>query len=137
MVDSHGTQIEATFFKDAADKYDQIIKQNKVYLFSDGIVKLANKKFTQVKNDFCIIFAKHSKIDETQDNMSIATESFEFTDIKSIQHLPQWRSIDICGIVAEVGPCENKNLKNGGQKKQRNVVLIDDSGCGINLGLWG
>ena len=23
------------------------------------------------------------------------------------------------------------------QKKQRNVVLIDDSGCGINLGLWG
>ncbi len=69
--------------------------------------------------------------------MSIARESFEFTDIKNIQHLPQWRSIDVCGIVAEVGPCENKNLKSGVQKKQRNVVIIDDSGCGINLGLWG
>jgi hypothetical protein len=45
--------------------------------------------------------------------MSIAKESFEFTDIKSIQYLPQWRSIDVCGIVAEVGPCENKNLKSG------------------------
>jgi replication factor A1 len=56
LVDSHGTQIEATFFKDAADHFDKIIEHNKVYLFSDGNVKLANKKFAQVKNDFCVIF---------------------------------------------------------------------------------
>ena len=34
------------------------IYENKVYLFSNGIVKMANKKFTSIKNDFCIVFEK-------------------------------------------------------------------------------
>ncbi len=76
-------------------------------------MKLANKKFTQVKNDFCLIFEKYSKITEVADTMTIATQSFEFTDIKSIQDVPAWRQVDICGVVAEVGPVENKNLKSG------------------------
>ena len=137
LADSDGTQIEATFFKDSAEKFDKIIQQNKVYLFSDGNVKLANQKFTQVKNDFCIIFEKYARIVEVVDNMPAAVETFNFKQIASIQDVPQWKSIDICGIVAEVGQVESKNLKSGQQKACRNVVLIDDSGYAINLGLWG
>ena len=37
-----------------------ILKKDKVYLFSNGNVKMANKKFTSVKNDFSIIFEKNS-----------------------------------------------------------------------------
>lgn len=78
LTDSDGTQIEATFFKDSAEKFDKIIQQNKVYLFSDGNVKLANQKFTQVKNDFCIIFEKYARIVEVVDNMPAAVETFNF-----------------------------------------------------------
>lgn len=63
------------------------------------------------------MFQKWSKITETNDNMSIVTESFEFTEIKTVEEMPAWRSIDIIGVVAEVGPCENKNLKSGVTKK--------------------
>lgn len=56
LVDQYGTSIEATFFNDAANLFDPKIQQNKVYLFSNGKVNIANKKFTSNKNDFCIVF---------------------------------------------------------------------------------
>ena len=62
LVDSHGTSIEGTFFNDAAKKFDQVLIKNKVFLFSNGQIKMANKKFTSVRNDFCIVFEKHSEI---------------------------------------------------------------------------
>ena len=69
--------------------------------------------------------------------MPAATDTFNFSNIESIQHVQQWKQVDVCGVVAEVGQVENKNLKSGEQKAQRNVVLIDDSGYGISIGLWG
>ena len=41
-MDMHGTQIQATFFNDACEKYEAILKQGCVFLFSNGQVKIAN-----------------------------------------------------------------------------------------------
>ena len=60
LVDQYGTQIEGTFFNDSAKMWADTLKKDKVYLFSNGNVKMANKKFTSVKNDFSIIFEKNS-----------------------------------------------------------------------------
>ena len=68
----YGTQIEGTFFNDAAEHFDRKIKENKVYLFSNGCVKMANKRFTSIKNDFCIVFEKNAQIIEVEDDLSIA-----------------------------------------------------------------
>ena len=68
----YGTQIEGTFFNDAADMYDPKVQENMVYLFSNGVVKMANKRFTSIKNDFCIVFEKNAQIAEVEDDGSIA-----------------------------------------------------------------
>ena len=60
LVDMYGTQIEGTFFNDSADLFDSKLQENKVYLFSNGCVKMANKRFTSIKNDFCIVFEKNA-----------------------------------------------------------------------------
>ena len=60
LVDKYGTQIEGTFFNDSAEKFDPILKENLVYTFSNGTVRLANKKFTSIKNDYCLVFEKYS-----------------------------------------------------------------------------
>ena len=80
IVDSFGTQIEGTFFNDAAHHFNELLQKDKVYLFSGGNVKMANKKFTSVKNDYSIIFEKHSYISEAKDDGSIAksAEAFDF-----------------------------------------------------------
>jgi len=33
LIDSEGSQIQATFFNEQADKYNSILSQNKVYMF--------------------------------------------------------------------------------------------------------
>ena len=87
MVDQYGNQIEGTFFNDAAHKFEHILKRDKVYLFSNGNVKMANKKFTSVRNDFCIVFEKHSIIDEAKDDGSITNQAFDFCQISDISDI--------------------------------------------------
>lgn len=58
LLDSHGTPIEATFFNEDAKNWSTQIEENRVYTFSEGMVKLANKRFTSNNNDFCINFGR-------------------------------------------------------------------------------
>jgi len=54
-------------------KYDEMLVENNVYLMSNGSVKIANKKYTSIKNDFCITFDKNSEIEEIDDDNKIQT----------------------------------------------------------------
>ncbi len=42
LMDMYGTQIQATFFNDACEKFEHIIKQGSIFLWSSGTVKIAN-----------------------------------------------------------------------------------------------
>ena len=64
LIDYQGSQITATFFNELAKRYDEILKENKVYLFSNGTVKIANQKYTSIKNDYCIVFDRSTEIEE-------------------------------------------------------------------------
>lgn len=132
----YGTQIEGTFFNEAAEIFDPRIVENRVYLFSNGCVKMANKKFTSIKNDFCIVFEKNAQIIDVEDDGSIAAQAYEFCDIKAIQDVQQMKTLDVCGVIAEVSETEMVNLRKGNQKIRKYVTLIDDSGCAISLTLW-
>lgn len=75
LIDFNGTQITATLFNDAVDKYEELLKDNKVYLLSGGQVKLANQKFTSIKNDFALTFDSKSEIIEDDDDGSIVEQA--------------------------------------------------------------
>ena len=70
-MDKDGSQIQATFFNEGAEKYDKVLQENKVYLFSNGNVKLANKKFTSIKNDYCLNFDNNADVQEVEDDQDI------------------------------------------------------------------
>lgn len=84
IVDTHGMQIECTFFNKAADKFDPLLRENKVYTFSNGKVTMANKRFSSIKNDFTIIFEEHANIEEQADDGTIQAQAFEFVEIKDL-----------------------------------------------------
>lgn len=52
LIDLNGDMIQATFFKEAVDKFEPILDEGAVYTFSNGSIKNANKKFTTIQNDF-------------------------------------------------------------------------------------
>jgi len=64
LIDAFGSQIQATFFKEAVDKFEPILRQNGVYTFSNGQVKIANQRFTSIKCDFSLVFDPYSAIKE-------------------------------------------------------------------------
>ncbi len=69
LIDKDGTQIQATFFgPEAASKFGPLIKENKVFLFANGSVKLANKKYTSIKNDYCLTFDQSADVVEAEED---------------------------------------------------------------------
>ena len=52
--DPQGSEIQATFFKEAADFFEPLIIEDHVYLVSNGLVKKSNKKF--IDNPYTLSF---------------------------------------------------------------------------------
>ena len=68
LIDKEGTMIQATCFNEKAKELVNSVQQGKVYTISGGMVKIANKKFTSIKNDYCLTLDKLAIVKEAQDN---------------------------------------------------------------------
>jgi replication factor A1 len=115
-----------------------MLKENKVYLFSNGSIKIANKKFTSIKNDHCITFDKNSQIVPVDDDEDIKTQGFCFVTISEVNDFEQTRAVDVIGVITNAGSTTNFTPKNGGPSKdKRTLVVVDDSNFMVGLTLWG
>jgi replication factor A1 len=137
LVDWDGTKINATFFNQAADLFDQEVMEDKVYLMSNGMVKVANKKYSIIDNDFWLNFDRNAEIIEVDDDDTIHDTSYNFKTIKEIQEMPENSIVDFLGVVHNVGAINTIQLKNGNDKERRLMLVTDDSGLIINLSFWG
>ena len=138
LIDGKGDQIQGTFFNDLADKYDDILIENKIYLISNGTVKIANQKYSSIKNDYCINFDRSSEIQEIEDDTKIQLQGFSFVGIEQINELEQMKTVDATGVIIQVGGVSSFQPKNGNPAKdKRTLTLADESGLIINLTLWG
>jgi replication factor A1 len=54
--------IQATMFNETAERWDSKLEENKVYIFANGKVNLANKRFTSIKNDYSLTFDNKTEI---------------------------------------------------------------------------
>ena len=104
-MDKVGTQIQATFFNDAALKFSDEIKEGSIYKMSVGNVKMANKRYTTIPNDHCITFDTYSKIEEIHDDaakMTIKGGGFNFTRLKEVADANQIYMIDFIDVLTEI-----------------------------------
>lgn len=89
------------------------------------MVKLANKKFATVKNDFAITFDKRTQINEAKDDGSISKIAFEFTKIADIEDGINIKTADVLAVVISVGEQESIKMKDGGSKERKQYMLAD------------
>jgi replication factor A1 len=137
LVDKHNTHIEATFFNESAVTFFPQIEENRVYLFSNGYVKMANKKFTSVRNDYSITFDTRSLIEPASDDGAISRHSFDFMPIDQMKEVFQKKTLDVVGIVINVEEKESIKLKSGDQKARKFLEIVDDSMASIGVTCWG
>ncbi len=141
LVDEEGTSIEATFWREAADTYHETLEEGKVYTFSRGSVKVANKVYNRTRNDYCLNFDTSCSVQESADviDASVMQTRLKFEKIDQLPVFVDKKApIDVIGVVTSVGATGSIKRKSDQQEVvRREVTLADESLKTVSLTLWG
>jgi replication factor A1 len=129
--------IKGTFFNEQAIKFNELVFEGQIYVFSQGEVKPKNPKFNNTKHCCELLFNKTTTIESAAECVRIPENSFNFELISSIEKYPKWHELDILVIIKKIGQPEDINLKNGGKKCKREVTVFDESKKSIEIVMWG
>jgi replication factor A1 len=138
LTDASG-EIRMTAFKEACDKFFDIVENGRVYIISNAIVKISKRQFGSVKNDYEIHLENNSLIQQCEDSGDDAANltHFDFVPIARIGQFDRDTFIDVIGVVKDVGSIQSITAKTTQkQLTKRDITLIDTSSSTIKLTLW-
>ncbi|CDY23091.1 BnaC07g30960D [Brassica napus] len=139
LTDEEGTQIQATMFNDAARKFYDRFQLGKVYYISRGSLKLANKQFKTVQNDYEMTLNENSEVEEASDEeMFVPETKFNFVPIEELgMYVNQKELIDIIGVVQSVSPTMSIRRRTDNEMiPKRDITLADESKKTVVVSLW-
>jgi replication factor A1 len=79
-----GTQIQATMFNEAAKKFYSMFELGKVYYVSKGSLRIANKQFKTVQNDYEMTLNENAVVEEAEGETFIPQVQFNFVKIDQL-----------------------------------------------------
>ncbi|VVB17558.1 unnamed protein product [Arabis nemorensis] len=139
LTDEEGTQIQATMFNDAARKFYERFQLGKVYYISRGLLKLANKQFKTVQNDYEMTLNENSEVEEaSNEEMFVPERKFNFVPIEELgMYVNQKELIDLIGVVQSVSPTMSIRRKTDNEMiPKRDITLADESKKTVVVSLW-
>ncbi|CAJ0956924.1 unnamed protein product [Ranitomeya imitator] len=136
-LDASG-EIRATAFNDQADKFFSLIEVNKVYYFSKGTLKIANKQYTAVKNDYEMTFNSETTVIPCDDSSDVPTVQFQFVPISELESKNKDTLLDVIGVCKSFEEVAKVTIKsNNREVSKRTIHLMDTSGKVVSTTLWG
>lgn len=137
LLDESG-ETRATFFGKAVDIWYDSLIPGKVYTFSKGTVKAANRKFYS-KSEYEITFDENAAIQqmEESDVSNIPQLQYDFIPIKTIGTLEINTIVDVKGIIVHANDSVTLNLKNGKDTRKRSIFVADESDTKCEFTIWG
>jgi replication factor A1 len=130
--------IRGTFFKEAVDKFYNLLQVGQVYTFTGGRLKVANAKYNTCQSGFEITFDQNSEIHLANDDGSIPGACYNFQKIAEIESMPAEQHVDVLAVVKSVSqPSQFVSKTTGRELTKSELTLVDDSGVEISLTLWG
>eukprot|EP00899_Mesostigma_viride_P013984 jgi/Mesvir1/22587/Mv05008-RA.1 len=147
LTDEQGTQIQATMFREAADKFFELLQLNKVYYITGGKLRMANRNFTNVNNQYEMTLGETSIIEECEDAECVAVPKavYHLVPIPELGlHLPApdaantyAKLVDVLGVVTSVGNLDEITRKSDGKSlPKRDVTIADSSAKTVTVTLW-
>ncbi|XP_023530839.1 replication protein A 70 kDa DNA-binding subunit B [Cucurbita pepo subsp. pepo] len=139
LTDEDGTQIQATMFNEAARKFYEKFSLGKVYYVSRGTLKVANKKFKTVQNDYEMTLNVNSQVDEVTNEAAFVPETkFNFVKIDMLgPHVNGRDLVDVIGVVQSVSPTMSIRRKiNNETAPKRDVTIADETKKTVVVSLW-
>eukprot|EP01018_Ginkgo_biloba_P010292 Gb_17349 [translate_table: standard] len=139
LTDEDGTQIQATMFKEAADKFFNRLELGKVYYISKGTLRVANKQFKTVENDYEMTLHASSEVEEVVEEGTQIPE-FKYSFIKVDELGPYVNSrdlVDVIGVVQNVSPVLSIRRKSNNEEiPKRDITIADESKKTVVVSLW-
>ena len=115
-----------------------------MYSFSGGRIKLANKRFSSLNNDYEVTFSERSIIEELRgaDAAGGFKTRFTFVTLAQIESMGAETIVDVCGIVTQADDAKELTSKKGNALVKRDLTVVDCSGpsgsaMSVRLTLWG
>ncbi|XP_056330104.1 replication protein A 70 kDa DNA-binding subunit isoform X2 [Danio aesculapii] len=136
LVDESG-EIRATGFNNEVDKFFSLIEQGKVYYISKGTLKIANKQFSSLKNDYEMTLNGETSIIPCEDSHDVPMVQCDFVSIADLESREKDTILDVIGVCKNTEDMTRIMTKNSREVSKRNIQLIDMSGRVIQLTMWG
>ncbi|KAK6148622.1 hypothetical protein DH2020_019534 [Rehmannia glutinosa] len=140
LTDEDGTQIQATMFNEAARKFFDKFQMGKVYYISKGTLKVANKQFKTVQNDYEMTLNENSQVEEVNNEPTFIPEmKFNFVPIDELGPYVNGRElVDVIGVVQSVSPTMSIRRKiNNETVPKRDITIADETKKTVVVSLWG
>ena len=137
LLDVEGNEIKSTFFREAVDRFYNFLQVGKIYNFSNGQIKMANKQFSMNNCPFEINFNETALISVCENNKNLFKE-LSIKPIKIaeiIEQLPTF--VDICAVLIEEGKLETFTSNAGKDITKYEIYLADDSNEVIKCTIFG
>ncbi|XP_026808083.1 replication protein A 70 kDa DNA-binding subunit [Rhopalosiphum maidis] len=138
LLDESG-EIRATAFNSECDKFFDMVEVNKVYFITRGSIKTANKKFSNLNNDYELTLSSETQIFPCHDFDDSQMPALKFNFVQ----LSQVKDVDVDGIVDVIGVCQTageltKLMSKTTRKelKKRDVTIVDQSLSSVTITLW-
>jgi len=138
LLDEFGGEIQATCFNDAADKFFVVFQEGKVFKISKGRVKVSNKRFTHITNDYSIDLNESSEVEFVGEDTAIKGMVYEFKTLDQIANAADKTFIDVIGVCDDVGDVQTFT-SNRTQKEltKRTFRIVDQTQTAVECTLWG
>ncbi|KAG9445573.1 hypothetical protein H6P81_011701 [Aristolochia fimbriata] len=139
LTDADGTQIQATMFNNAANKFYPKFELGKVYYISKGTLRVANKQFKTVQNDYEMTLNENSEVEEVVGEGAFVPETkYNFVQIEDLgPYVNGCELVDIIGVVQNVSPTTSIRRKSNNETiPKRDITVADDSKKTVVVSLW-
>ncbi|KAL3513035.1 hypothetical protein ACH5RR_025752 [Cinchona calisaya] len=139
LTDEDGTQIQATMFNNAAMKFYDKFGLGKVYYISKGTLKVANKQYNTIKNDYEMTLNENSEVEEVSTEAAFIPETkFNFVPIDELGPYVNGRElVDVIGVVQSVSPTVSIRRKSNNETiPKRDITIADETKKTVVVSLW-
>jgi replication factor A1 len=137
LVDAEGSAIRATVFQEGVNKFNDMMENGKVYIFTKGTVKQANKKFSNLPNDYELSFDQHAEITAVGDDDAIVRSKLSPIAISQLLGKEKNSLVDLCVVVLNVGSTSSIIAKSNNQPMMKRVINVGDhTNHSVDLTLW-
>ncbi|CAB1348998.1 unnamed protein product [Coregonus sp. 'balchen'] len=136
IVDESG-EIRVTAFTQEVDKFYSIIETGKVFYISKGSLKIANKQYSSLKNDYEMTLNGESTIIPCEDTQDVPMVQCNFVSIADLEAREKDAILDVIGVCKSVADVTRLTTKNNREVSKRTINLMDQSGKLVDVTLWG